>query len=138
MWEKWPIMLAKCAEAAAFRKGFPEINLAGIYEYAEIPTEDVSNGITTNSNSGTFSSQSPTEIADLNTTKTSPSKQQKIAILTAAKKLGISEEKAERVISTISFDKASEIIRKLNKKDTSDFEEITEDVPELTLVEEEF
>lgn len=35
-WKKWTIMLAKCAEAAAFRKGFSELNLGKVYEAAEI------------------------------------------------------------------------------------------------------
>lgn len=36
MWSKWCIMLAKCAEAAAFRKGFPDLGFSGAYEPAEI------------------------------------------------------------------------------------------------------
>lgn len=41
MWKKWTIMLAKCAEAAAFRKGFSELDFGGVYEAAEIPPDDV-------------------------------------------------------------------------------------------------
>lgn len=36
MWQKMTIMLPKCAEAAAFRKGFPDLNLGGAYEPAEL------------------------------------------------------------------------------------------------------
>ena len=51
MWKKWTIMLAKCAEAGAFRKGFSELNLGGIYETAEIPPDDV-NGTDTQPQQG--------------------------------------------------------------------------------------
>lgn len=40
MWKKWGIMLAKCAEALAFRKAFPDI-FSGVYEESELTTDDI-------------------------------------------------------------------------------------------------
>ncbi|HQP12827.1 MAG TPA: recombinase RecT [Candidatus Omnitrophota bacterium] len=40
MWKKMTIMLPKCAEAAAFRKGFPDLGLGLTYEPAELANCD--------------------------------------------------------------------------------------------------
>ena len=119
MWEKWSIMLAKCAEAGAIRKGFPEMNLSGVYEYAEIPVSkeeeeyEIQPIYTYEEN--TYEEKRPKEEVR------KANKQQIDAIVITAKKLGIEENKIKRVISEIDYEKASEIIKRLNKKDTSDF-----------------
>jgi phage recombination protein Bet len=168
MWQKWPIMLAKCAEAAAFRKGFPEMNLSGVYEYAEIqqetqqaeaevetkplpsPGEDVkplpkpepapapaptaeAPATEKTAEKATEKAQKPAQL---------PTKQQLQAIRAAAKKLGIQDDVVENVVTALDFQKAAEVIKRLNRKDTSDFivepVEAVEDIPDLITVEEEF
>jgi len=173
MWQKWPIMLAKCAEAAAFRKGFPEMNLSGVYEYAEIqqetqqaeaeveakplpsPGEDVKPlpkpeptpaptaetpapaNAPAKAAEATEKAQKPAQL---------PTKQQLQAIRAAAKKLGIQDDVVENVVTALDFQKAADVIKRLNKKDTSDFvvepavavDEAVEDIPDLVTVEEEF
>jgi phage recombination protein Bet len=44
MWVKETIMLPKCAEAGAFRKGFPDLALGEVYEPAELPSNEDGNG----------------------------------------------------------------------------------------------
>lgn len=39
MWKKWPVMLSKCAEASAFRKGFSDLPIGEVYEPAELGAE---------------------------------------------------------------------------------------------------
>jgi phage recombination protein Bet len=168
MWQKWPIMLAKCAEAAAFRKGFPEMNLTGVYEYAEIqqetqaeaeveakplpsPGEDVKplpKSEPTPAPTTTTELPSLAKAAEKATEKAQkpaqlPTKQQLQAIRAAAKKLGVPDDVVENVVTALDFQRAGEVIRRLNKKDTSDFvepavTEAVEDIPDLITVEEEF
>jgi len=121
MWEKWSIMLAKCAEAGAIRKGFPEMNLSGVYEYAEIPvaSKEEEEYELQPIYTPTFEEKRPME----EEVKKAANKQQIDAIMITARKLGIEENKIKRVIREIDYEKASEIIKRLNRKDTSDFTE---------------
>jgi phage recombination protein Bet len=166
MWQKWPIMLGKCAEAAAFRKGFPEMNLSGVYEYAEIqqeaqaeaevqaeakplpsPGEDVKP--LPKPEPAPAPTTAPETPAPAKATEKAekpaqlPTKQQLQAIRAAAKKLGITDDVVENVVAALDFQRAGEVIRRLNKKDTSDFveqpavTEAVEDIPDLVTVEEE-
>lgn len=41
MWKKWSVMLSKCAEASAFRKGFSDLPIGEVYEPAELGAETI-------------------------------------------------------------------------------------------------